>query len=150
MEIGKKKLALARRLVGRRDRVSSAARTGLKVQAVLHTHHHFFHHLRPLPYGDSSSLQCPPLIPLLHYPFLIVPLTLRLPTPCTASEKTSLNGKVLNCGRVWSAQGQHIFRVASNGTFQLGYKGAFLLRVYEGRTVIPIVESTLITGRCYD
>src|SRR6266702_1773404 len=129
VETGRRKLTSAPRLVGRRDQVPSAAKTSLKLQASLHTLHHSFHHLRARPHGDSSSRLCFPPNLLLRSPFLVVPLTLLLLTPwgrITASVETSLSGKALNFGRVWSGRGRHIFGIANNRTLSWGSRVLFL------------------------
>lgn len=119
VEIGRRRLTPTPRLVGHRDQVPSAAKTSLMLQASLHMLHHSLHHLVLHPHGDSSS-RLLPLIPLLRSPFLVVPLTLLLSTRCsriTASAETSLSGKALNFGRVWSAHGQHIFGIVNDCIF---------------------------------
>lgn len=72
--------------------------------------------------GNSSQLLIYPN-PVLRSQYLDVGPTTTRPTPqdyLLAFERTSLNGRVLNSGRAWSARGQHIFETANNKTVYFG------------------------------
>jgi hypothetical protein len=73
---------------GRASRSGSIRRKDKSQDPRLHHHtcRHSLHHPRRRPRGVSSSRLRSPPIPLLRSPFLVVPPTLLLLTPCVASQ----------------------------------------------------------------
>ena len=146
VETGRKRLTPAPHL-GRRYRVLSVAKTNPRPQASSHTYRHSLHHPPRRHHDVSSSRLRSPHIPLLCSPFLGVPPTLLLLTRVTAFTETSLSGKVLNFGQVWSAQGQHIFGIANN-ELSVRVQGCLFLFLCVGRGWTMGASRIVVSYRC--
>ena len=104
------------RLAEHRDLAPFAAEADT-VPRVLHHQPHTSRRLLLHPHVVNSSRLLIYPNPALHFQSPDLPFTTTPPTPhdyLPAFERTSLTGKVLNFGRVWSAQGRRIFEAANN------------------------------------